>query len=167
MIAPRGANEPTVPSSTSAPSGGVPRGICVVSLVCAESALTGWNLIEMFGWIWWNCLARAGSEPFEKSCHVSYVRVTGLDGSGIEGLSLLRSSFCPIAFFCSDWLTDWVFPPEPLEPDEPQPAATTRDSTQSVHDPTTSFLIPILLGRYCKPWNAGPVPLLGFSPTLL
>src|SRR3954470_17493547 len=101
----------------------------------------------MFGWIWWNCLARAGSAPFEKSCHVSYVRVTGLDGSGIEGLSLLRSSFWPIAFFCNDWLTDCVFPPEPPELDEPHPAATISDSTQIVHPAT--FLIPILLRRQC------------------
>ena len=49
----------------------MPPAICVVSFVCAESAGTDSNLIEMFGWIWWNSFARAGSDPFEKSCQVS------------------------------------------------------------------------------------------------
>src|SRR5690242_12651628 len=99
----------------------------------------------MLGWILWNSLARAGSAPLEKSCQVSYVMVTGLEGSLIDGLSVLRSSFCPSAPFCSVWATLWVDPPGPLSPDEPQPAATATAS--SAHTPalSTTFLIPSLL----------------------
>src|SRR5690349_2987579 len=97
----------------------------------------------MLGWIWWNSLARAGSEPFEKSCQVSYVMVTGLEGSLIDGLSVLRSSFCPIAPFCSVWETLWVDPPGPLSPDEPQPAATAISAQTPAL--STTFLIPSLL----------------------
>src|SRR3954454_19506684 len=66
--------------------------------------------------------------------------VTGLDGSLIDGLSLLRSSFSPSAPFCSDLATACVVPPGPLSLDEPQPAAMTAASTHSAHP--EPFLIP-------------------------